>query len=219
MNSDMIIPIFPLNVVLMPDMALPLHIFEERYKTMIGECLEEGREFGIVYVSGDEIRKVGCTAKILKVLKRYEGGEMDIITMGENRFFIKELYDNKPYIEAKILLFDDVPEEESSELRALSQEGIESLKELDSITGTLRDYGALQDLGTKRVSFEISGSERLPLEDKQQLLEMTSTSERLTIGVRSLHKALERTRLDKEIQKIIRGNGNIKGFMAPYGTD
>lgn len=219
MHFETIIPLFPLNVVLMPGMPLPLHIFEERYKSMIGECLEESKEFGTVYVRGNELMKVGCTASILKILKRYENGEMDIITMGKSRFFIKEMYDRKPYFEAKIIFFDDVPEDEGGELIDLAREGIESLKELDEIIGIPRDYGTMEDLDAKRVSFLISGSEGLPLQEKQQLLEMTSTRERLKSGVRALQKVLERTTLNEEIQHIIGGNGNIKPFLSGYGTD
>lgn len=219
MYLETILPLFPLNVVLMPDMPLPLHIFEERYKAMVGECLEQNKEFGIVYVGGDEFRHVGCTAKIVKVLKRYEDGEMDIITVGRNRFLIKELYDRKSYFEAKVIHFDDVPEEESGELLMLAREGIESLKELDRIIGIPRDYEELKDLGAKPVSFLVSGSEGLPLEEKQELLEMTSTRGRLKSGVRSLQKVLEATRINKEIRETRKGNEDIREILEKVGLD
>lgn len=214
-----ILPLFPLNVVLMPDMPLPLHIFEERYKTMIGECLAENKEFGIVYTSGDELREVGCTAQIVKVLQRYEGGEMDIITLGKNRFFIEEVYDRKPYFEAKIVHFDDVPEEESGELLMLARKGIEFLRELDRITGIPRDYEELRYLGPKPVSFLVSGSEGLPLEEKQELLQMTSTRGRLKSGLRLLQRVLEATKINKESQETRRGDGKLKEILEKYGLD
>ena len=68
--SQNTIPLFPLGLVLMPQMPLPLHIFEERYKLMIGECLAENKEFGIVYFNGTDIQSVGCTASIESILKR-----------------------------------------------------------------------------------------------------------------------------------------------------
>jgi Lon protease-like protein len=220
MYLETILPLFPLNVVLMPDMPLPLHIFEERYKTMMGECLEQNKEFGIVYISsGDELRQVGCTAKVVEVLKRYEDGEMDIITLGRNRFIIKEVYDGKPYFEAKVIHFDDVPEEESGELLMLAREGVESLKELDKIIGIPRDYEELKDLGAKLVSFLVSGSEGLPLEEKQELLEMTSTRERLKSSVRSLQKVLEATKINKEGRETSRGDGDIREILEKYGRD
>lgn len=219
MYLETILPLFPLNVVLMPDMPLPLHIFEERYKTMMGECLEQNKEFGIVYISGDELRQVGCTAKVVEVLKRYEDGEMDIITLGRNRFIIREVYDGKPYFEAKVIHFDDVPEEESGELLMLAREGIESLKELDKIIGIPRDYEELKDLGAKPVSFLVSGSEGLPLEEKQELLEMTSTRERLKSSVRSLQKVLEATKINKEVRETSKGDGDIMEILEKYGRD
>lgn len=219
MYFETILPLFPLNVVLMPDMPLPLHIFEERYKKMIGECLEQNKEFGIVYISGDELRQVGCTAKIVKVLKRYESGEMDIITLGRNRFLIKEVYDGKPFFEAKVIHFDDVPEEESGELLILTREGIESLKELDRVIGIPRDYEEMKDLGAKPVSFLVSGSEGLPLEERQELLEMTSTRERLKSSVKSLQKVLESTKIDKESHETSKGDGNLREILEKYGLD
>ena len=203
MYFETILPLFPLNVVLMPDMPLPLHIFEDRYKKMIGECLEQNKEFGIVYISGDELRQVGCTAKVVKVLRRYEGGEMDIITLGRNRFLIKEVYDGKPYFEAKVIHFDDVPEEESGELLILAREGIESLKKFDKVIGIPRDYEDLKDLGAKPVSFLVSGSEGLSLEERQELLEMTSTRERLKSSVKSLQKILEAAKVKKEMPTMV----------------
>ena len=91
----------------MPHIPLPLHIFEERYKLMIGECLAEDKEFGIVYYNATDIQTAGCTAKILKVIKRYDDGRLDILTHGQRRFLIKEIYDNKAYLEARITYFDD----------------------------------------------------------------------------------------------------------------
>ena len=83
MTGHHIIPLFPLGVVLLPQMELPLHIFEERYKVMINECLEQEREFGVVHYDGTDIRSIGCTAKILGVVKHYEDGRMDIVTRGK----------------------------------------------------------------------------------------------------------------------------------------
>jgi Lon protease-like protein len=83
MPVEIIIPLFPLGVVLLPEMILPLHIFEERYKTMIGQCLDQDEEFGIVYFNGKKMEEVGCTARILKVLKRYDDGRMDICHFGQ----------------------------------------------------------------------------------------------------------------------------------------
>ena len=75
------IPLFPLGLVLLPKMNLPLHIFEERYKLMISECLADSRPFGILYFDGDSIHSSGCTARITEVVERYDDGRMDILTL------------------------------------------------------------------------------------------------------------------------------------------
>jgi len=107
MTGHQIIPLFPLGVVLLPHMELPFHIFEERYKVMINECLEQNREFGEVNYDGTNIRSVGCTAEILGVVKEYEDGRMDIITKGKNSFVIKDIDQRRIYLQAKVLFFKD----------------------------------------------------------------------------------------------------------------
>jgi Lon protease-like protein len=107
MTGHQIIPLFPLGVVLLPQMELPLHIFEERYKVMINECLEQDRDFGVVHYDGTDIRTMGCTAKILDVIKQYEDGRMDIVTRGKTRFVIKDMDQSRIYLQAKVLFFED----------------------------------------------------------------------------------------------------------------
>jgi ATP-dependent Lon protease len=99
------IPVFPLDVVLLPGMLLPLHIFEPRYKTMIKRCLDEQIEFGIILVSEKGIAKVGCTTEIAEKLKEYPDGRMDILTVGCAVFRTIELLDEKEYHEAIIEIF------------------------------------------------------------------------------------------------------------------
>jgi Lon protease-like protein len=111
------VPLFPLGVVLLPEMLLPLHIFEERYRLMISECLIENRPFGIVLFDGAAIRSVGCMAAIKEVTRRYDDGRMDIITQGKDRFVIHEIIEEKPYMEARVVFFDDEDEISVEEVR------------------------------------------------------------------------------------------------------
>jgi Lon protease-like protein len=218
MNAEIKIPLFPLGVVLLPGTLLPLHIFEARYKEMIGECLAENREFGIVYFSGDEINRIGCSAQIVKLLKTYDNGEMDIITVGTNRFFIKELDETQEYFQAKIVLFDDDPEEETEELKQLAISGINLLEELKSVTGIESDEAVFEEESDiRKVSFLISGNDGFRPTEKQNFLEMTSTKKRLKNAVGALKKVIQRARLSLEIQKIINGNGDAKKIMVRYG--
>jgi ATP-dependent Lon protease len=91
------IPLFPLDVVLFPRMLLPLHIFEQRYKIMIGRCLEEEIEFGMVLATQGAIASVGCTARIVKKTKDYSDGKMDILAEGRSVFRLADLIDEREY--------------------------------------------------------------------------------------------------------------------------
>jgi Lon protease-like protein len=210
MHPETIIPLFPLGVVLLPETLLPLHIFEERYKLMIRECLDQDKEFGIVYFDGNRIEDAGCTARILEVVRRYDDGRMDIITRGIKRFIIHEIYDREPYLQSRIGYFEDEIELEPKGLEPLAKRGMDLLRRLNSITGRTEDYRYLKSLDVSLLSFFISNSEGFTHEEKQKFLEMTSTSERLKKCVDSLEKIVERAKIAQEIQKIIGGNGKIR---------
>jgi Lon protease-like protein len=194
----------------MPQIPLPLHIFEERYKLMIGECLTEDREFGIVYYNAADIKTAGCTARILKVIKRYDDGRLDILTHGQRRFLIKEIYDNKAYLEARITYFDDDEQSDNSGCQDLADRGIALLKQFTSFQESRAEYDFTEEMDFKTISFLIAGCEGFSHEEKQRFLEMTSTGERLKKSVESLEKIIERMKITAEIHKIIGGNGNIK---------
>jgi Lon protease-like protein len=103
------IPLFPLDVVLLPAMTLPLHIFEPRYKIMIARCISESIEFGIVLASDKTVARVGCTAKIVRTLKDHPDRRMDILTEGHDVFHIIEVLDEKAYYEGRIEYLADEP--------------------------------------------------------------------------------------------------------------
>ena len=101
------IPLFPLNMVLFPGAALPLHIFEERYREMVGECLSEKKAFGVVRADGEQMSIVGCTAQIIRVMERYDDGRMDILCEGVRRFEIEALDESRRYLQADVEFFED----------------------------------------------------------------------------------------------------------------
>jgi Lon protease-like protein len=210
MQSASTIPLFPLGLVLMPQIPLPLHIFEERYKLMIGECLAADKEFGIVYYNASAIQTAGCTAKILKVVKRYDDGRLDILTHGQKRFLIKEIYDSKPYLEARITYFDDKGPPDKRGCQDLVAKGMALLKEFTSILATPHEYDNTAQMDFKSFSFLIAGCEGFSHEEKQRFLEMTSTGERLKKSVAALANIIARMKITAEIHKIIGGNGNIE---------
>jgi Lon protease-like protein len=190
-------------------MPLPLHIFEERYKLMIAECLERQAAFGIVFFNGSDIQTTGCTASILKVLKRYGDGRLDILTHGEKRFVIKDMTDRKPYLEGRVTFFDDETDENAEACQQLARRGIALLNQFAAIAEVQDGYGFSEKLDPRSISFVIAGCEGFSKEEKQQFLEMTSTYKRLEKCVATLEKIIERTKITSEIRKIIGGNGDM----------
>jgi Lon protease-like protein len=102
-----LLPLFPLRLVVFPRTPLPLHIFEERYKEMVGEAIREKSEFGIVLAKDDGIVNAGCTVVVKEVLKTYPDGRMDILTRGVRRFEILGLNEDKAYLRGEVQFFDD----------------------------------------------------------------------------------------------------------------
>jgi len=202
------IPIFPLGLVLLPGMPLPLHIFEERYKLMISECMAEEKPFGIVLFDGKAIQTAGCTARVIQVLHRYEDGRMDILTRGEQRFVVQALVERKPYMEARVAFFDDDPEAGGEDLPPLVETGVSRLRTLAEMGGTsdIEELSGLSD--PRRLSFAIAALEEITPKEKQRFLEMTSIGKRLRTGVEVLEQLIERVQLTQQIQAIIGGNGH-----------
>lgn len=106
-GAVMKIPLFPLDTVLFPGTALPLHIFEERYREMVGQCLATEKQFGVVRAEGNAMAIIGCTARIVRVLERYPDGRLDILCEGERRFEIEGLDQSRKFLQADVSFFDD----------------------------------------------------------------------------------------------------------------
>ena len=208
MPTEVTIPIFPLGVVLLPGMDLPLHIFEERYKILIGECLKNDDEFGVVYYSGKMILRVGCTAKITEILRNYDDGKMDIMTIGKRRFHIRDIFESKEYLEARVEFFQDLPIEEDEVMENLIHRGKHELKQLTSVMGKRDDTQLLENLDPESLSFLIAATHGFTPEEKQKFLELTSTRQRLEMSIESLQKIIERLTLSKEIKRIFGGKDN-----------
>jgi Lon protease-like protein len=202
MSSERIIPIFPLNVVLLPTMDLPLHIFEERYKVMIGQCLKGSGEFGIVYHDGTSIMDVGCVARITKVLKRYDDGRMDIVTTGSWRFRIEELIDSKPYFEARVVQIDDQTDSSDSELIELAREGTRELEKLRRLIGQRIDLGRISRMEIVDFSFIMAASDLFSAREKQRYLEMTDTGIRIRQSIDSLRNIVWRLHMKRELKRL-----------------
>lgn len=202
------IPLFPLGVVVLPEMQLPLHIFEERYKQMIGECLAADQAFGIVLFDSQSIRSVGCTTRVTEIIRRYDDGRMDIATRGEQRFVIREIREEKIYMEAQVSFFEDAPATPDPTIAETVAQARRLLKQLAAVTAIPAPEALLALEAPQRLSFAIAALEGFTPEERQQFLEMTSGPERLQKSVRALSRLLERLRLNQEIKRLIGGNGH-----------
>jgi Lon protease-like protein len=168
------IPLFPLDVVLLPGMALPLHIFEPRYKLMIGRCMDEATEFGVILAEKKGIARFGCTAEIAQKLKDYPDGRMDIMTEGRSVFHLLELLEEREYYEAIV----EFPEEGGAPLDARRETRLTQLFQQAHLLLAGQEW-ALANTNTEiSLAYRIAG--RLPLElaEKQGLLEMRAEQER-----------------------------------------
>jgi len=110
------LPLFPLQVVLLPGMSLPLHIFEPRYRLMIRRCIERKEEFGVVLAQAKGIAEVGCSAQIVRITREFSDGRFNILTVGRRRFRLGEISDELPYLQAEVeFLPEEGPEPEPAE--------------------------------------------------------------------------------------------------------
>src|SRR6187549_2275230 len=112
--ADALLPLFPLKVVMLPGTPMPLHIFEDRYKEMVGEAIEANSEFGIVQAGERGILNIGCSVVVEKVMERYDDGRMDIVVRGRRRFEIMLLDEEKEYLRGSVQFFDDEVGEEDA---------------------------------------------------------------------------------------------------------
>jgi len=134
---DGLLPLFPLPLVLLPQNPLPLHIFEERYREMIGEAIENESEFGVVLAAEGGIVNVGCTATIERVVERFADGRLDIATVGRRRFEVHSINEDRVFLRGEVSFFDDevegAPEDLSSRALAAApaREGIGPLLSFD----------------------------------------------------------------------------------------
>jgi Lon protease-like protein len=166
--------LFPLQLVLLPAEQVPLHIFEERYEELIGECLADDREFGLVYADEDGIREVGTCAGVVEVLTRFEDGRLNVVVEGRERFRLLDLTTGRSFQTGEIALVvdEDDPAEPAVIARAL-----ELFDELREQTGSNVE---LPPAETEQLSFVLAGRVELAPEVKLELLEERSERVRLS---------------------------------------
>jgi ATP-dependent Lon protease len=173
------IPLFPLNVVLLPGATLPLHIFEPRYRQMVRGCLDENSEFGVLLALPKGLVRVGCTAQVTEVLKRYKDGRMDIITVGRSPFRITQLVNADAYANDALLEGDvDFLDDRDAGVDARLQSELTRLYEVCH-TLVFDDYPRnVAAEAAEYLSFVVASTLPLDLMWKQQLLELRSEADR-----------------------------------------
>lgn len=185
-----LLPLFPLELVLLPGVPLPLHIFEPRYQEMITECIEQKKPFGVVRASSEGVADIGCTAEIMSVLKKYDDGRMDILTRGVDRFEVIEVNEGRSFLQAEIALVQDDEEEEGRPAKPASEMVTQAVRlhaEIAKLAGT---EPAGPDEHATNLSFLLAGSLPLDLDFKQTLLATLSEAKRLEAVVGYLEAIL-----------------------------
>lgn len=202
-------PLFPLGLVLLPGMVIPLHIFEDRYKAMINRCINKQENFGIVYYSGEKMCDSGCSAEIISVLKKNTNGTMDILIEGKERFRIKDTNSDESYLQGSVEYFDDEYELTGETLEKSKDEGIKLLKEIVELYGSGAEEILFDDFSPKTVSFLVTSNSAFTMNEKQSFLEMINTRERIEKAVKSLKVLVARIKAAYDIEKIIQSNGYL----------
>jgi Lon protease-like protein len=197
-------PLFPLGIVALPHELVPLHIFEERYRTMIGECMERGTEFGIVWAGEDGVRPIGCAMEITEVLERMEDGRLNILTRGTRPFRIVDEQHNLPYPAGTVEFLSDKVEQADPKTRAAAHEAYGSL--VEQATDRTPDAEELDTMS----AYEMAATVDFGLDAKQGLLDLRSENARLRLVTRLFRAASKRLDFIERAQARARSNGKVR---------
>ena len=172
-NNILKINLFPINISILPDELVPLHIFEDRYKKMVSNCLENNQEFGIIYKENNEIKNIGCSVSIKKVYQKYDDGKYDILVQGTKRFQIKSLSKKDDILIGEIKFFNEFYNKVNS---------TKFNKVLDKYLKLLLTFNIKHDIESemdKKTSFDFTRNILIPNNIKQEFLELENESDRI----------------------------------------
>jgi len=207
-----VLPLFLLQVVLLPGARLPLHIFEERYKTLVHECVGTDHEFGINLATGSKLADVGCTACVVAVLKMYDDGRMDIVVEGKRRYRLLSSETGKaPYGLGRVEFFTS-PQEEPD--RGLTERTIRLYNELVAVVYRDTVERIDEDAAAPELSFLLGQKAGMGLEQRQQLLELPSENQRLQLLHDYLEAVLPKLEQAGEIERVVRSDGYLPRSKA-----
>jgi Lon protease-like protein len=195
--------LFPLGLVLLPTEKLPLHIFEDRYKELIGECIEHETEFGLVYADDQGIRDVGTRARVAEVLTRFEDGRLNVLVEGGERFRLDELTDGSSYATGQVSAVDD---DDDSADGAVIAEALRTFGVLREITGSEVDA---PDSESPHLSFALAAKVELPPAQKLELLREVSERRRMEMVQEILEEAVLTAQRVRRAAKRAATNGRV----------
>lgn len=198
-----LLPLFPLDLVLLPGTPLPLHIFEPRYREMITECLDRSQHFGVVRGKDQELAEIGCTAEILTVTNKYPDGRMDIVTEGRARFEVIQLNQERSFLQAEVFYLHDEPETPTKDEIA---QALKLHSEIMTLAGAVPEKSS--EIDQAQLSFHLAGSLPLDPDFKQTLLGMKSEAERLRAVISSFEAILPAMRRTAHVRRVAGGNGH-----------
>ncbi len=197
-------PLFPLGLVALPHELVPLHIFEERYKTMIAQCLDEGREFGIVWAADEGLRPIGCAMEIAEVLERMDDGRLNILTRGTRPFRIVSEHEDLPYPAGTVEFLDDKSEQADAKTADAAHEAYGEL--VAQATDHTLDPEELAEM----TAYQMAATVDFGLDAKQGLLDLRSENARMRLVARLFRAAAKRLDFMERAQERARSNGKVR---------
>ena len=196
------IGLFPLGIVLLPTERVPLHIFEPRYCELIGECLEEDAEFGMLYADEDGVRELGTRAHVTEVLERFDDGRLNILVEGGERFRVDRLTQGRSFLTAVVEPVEDEAGPVDSETAARAAG---SFRALAAVAGAETED---PDESSPQLSYELAAQVELAPEAKQDLLESRSEQQRLELVAELLDVARQTLIATRELGERAKRNGS-----------
>ena len=197
-----LLPLFPLEIVVFPGAPLPLHIFEPRYKEMIGECLSQERPFGMVRAKENALSAIGCSARILTIIKKYEDGRMDIAAEGAQRFEIIQVNQERSFLQAEVSFFDDEPS-------IVSKSAADTVVQLHEQLFAVMGQSVEVDRDAALLSYRLAQDLPVDLDFKQTLLEMKSEAERVEILTEYYRATIPKIENSLRVRQRASGNGHV----------
>jgi Lon protease-like protein len=202
-------PLFPLGIVALPTESVPLHIFEDRYRKMIEHCLtaelgSPGREFGIVWLSDEELKPIGCACEIERVLERMEDGRLNILARGTRPFRLVKRQDDLAYPAGVVEFLGEADEELDSEAADTARELYRELV----LQATDRELEASEL--SEMDAYRMAATVEFGVDAKQELLELRSENARLRLLALLIRAAIERLELVERAQVRALSNGKVR---------